>query len=269
MQAKYDKYLSLIKKAQDKDGFIESSHCDSLLLSGLAGCAPGVEVNIDAAHHEDGTWRRRPCDRPCWPEHSKSTISRDMLLGLCWYAYYNKRLDISEGVIKYAFRHCFKMGKGTKLEGFSRIMMTPGLLATFAWVSYKLGGPNRWWLRWIPTVTKGKAVGYRGHLAVLHELLRKKLSGKANNKMLAEYAEYDKQNPLYLYAAGRYEEAEAVLMNAKLFPANELPSTRHRKHPWLPMWESWTDNWKPGKGPIHPHSGGDFLFVAALLMSKI
>src|SRR5690606_36989106 len=64
-----------------------------------------------------------------------STISRDMLLGLAWYAWCNKRLDISEGVIKYALKNWGVMGEGDP----ARTNIMPNLFSTFCWISYRLG----------------------------------------------------------------------------------------------------------------------------------
>ncbi|MFA5999970.1 MAG: hypothetical protein WC783_03270, partial [Candidatus Paceibacterota bacterium] len=129
IKAKYDKYISLIKEAQDNHGFIESQKCDSLIFTSLVGCLPEVNVDIKAAFDsKTGTWQRRPIERPCYPAHSKSTISRDQLLGLAWYTFYNKKLDISEQIVKYAINHAGYMGKGS----LSRINIRPSLLATYA-----------------------------------------------------------------------------------------------------------------------------------------
>ena len=181
LEDKYKLYKYLLPEIQDKYGFTLSDECDSLLFSGLLGSVEGVDIHIDVAQDPStGQWMRRPIMYPaCWDcsnplstwqriklvlkhilatrkvdkvqisklfDQGGSSISRDMLLGLAWFAYFNKRLDISEQVIKYALSHYCVMGQGT----ISRTLLTPGLLSTFAWISYRLGGPNRWWLRCIP-----------------------------------------------------------------------------------------------------------------------
>lgn len=252
-------YQRLLK--QDEDGFIESHECDSLLFSSLVGCVPGIKVDIDKAFNGQ-TWERRQCKNPCFPDHSKSSISRDMLIGLCWYAYYNNRLDISESVINHAFKNKMIMGKGA----ISRIIMTPGLLATYAWVSYKLGGKNRWWLRWIPTGIPSGLEGYQAHLAVLHGLLRKDLSKtKKIDKTLGDYFRHDPRNPLFAIAVGKFDEAKKILKNQSLWPNTRLPDVMDRKPQWLMERDS--AEWVPGKGNT-VHSGGDFLFAVWLLIKK-
>jgi hypothetical protein len=249
-------YKRLLK--QDEDGFIESTECDSLLFSALAGCVPGIKVDIDKAF--DGkTWQRRQCSNPCFPEHSKSSISRDMLIGLAWFSYYNSRLDISESVINHAIKNHMIMGEGK----LSRTIMTPGLLSTYAWISHKLGGKSRSWIRWIPTGVPTGLSGYQAHLAVLHNLLRKELtSSEKYGKMFYSYYEQSKNNPLFAIAAGRHTEAENSLMNGSLWPDQRLPSELDRKPQWL--MERDESEWLPSPG-IKVHSGADFLFTAWLL----
>lgn len=270
LKEKYYIYSHFIKNKQDKDGFIVSDECDSLLFSGLVGCLPDISVDIDAARgKEDGLWLRRPKDIPCYPDHSASSISRDMLVGLAWYAYKNRRLDISEGVIKYAFKHWFIMGEAKDWKTkIGRCFLTPGLLATFAWISYTLGGPSRPWLRWIPIWMSERADGYEAHIAVLHALLRRKLTWRDDNKeMLKFHADRQPKNPLFLYAAGYDTEAMKVLLTRKWWPHDRLPSAKERKEQWLPQ-RDFSDDWRPTKqDKVHP--GGDFLFCAALILNKL
>lgn len=243
---------------QDEDGFIDSEHCDSLLFSALTGCVPDIKVDIDKAFNGK-TWERRQCKNPCFPEHSKSSISRDMLLGLAWFAYYNKRLDISESVINHALKNNMIMGEGK----LARIIMTPGLLATYAWISYKLGGPSRFWLRWIPTNITKNQTGYQAHLTVLHGLLREKVSGKVKNLDVFDYYyKHSPKNPLFAIAASHYKEAEDSLIEDTFWPNNRLPTNKDRKPQWL--MERDPSEWIPGDED-KVHSGADFLFTSWLI----
>ena len=186
LQEKHNTYLELIKSQQDCHGFIDSDRCDSLLFSGLIGCVPGVKVDIAAAFDpKDQQWKRRPIECHCYPVGSSSSISRDMLLGLAFYTWRNKRLDISEHIIKYALSHWFIMGEAATLKyKLGRCLLTPGLLATWAEISYRLGGPNRWWLRYIPQFESKSVTGFQAHLSILHCLLREELTGKLNEVVL-------------------------------------------------------------------------------------
>lgn len=272
LHRKYVTYTNLVEQVACHYGFIEHKHCDSLCFTGLLGCVPEMVVDIDAAFDKDtGMWHRRPIDCPCWPKHSKSTISRDMLVGLAWYAFHNKRLDISEQVITYALSHWLKMGKGTGLEGWSRIIITPGLLATFSWISYKLGGPSRAWLRWVPVSFGTKVMtGFQAHLQVLHILLRKQVSGKESDNdryILREQAKRSSQNALFQYAAGNTTRARALLTNDKWWPEKRLPTVGDRREPWL-FQRDYGEDWQPAVG-AKKHSGGDFLFLYWLICKQV
>lgn len=292
LDRKYKNYFRLIKDHQDKHGFVHSDECDSLLFSGLVGCT-GLPVDIDAAQDFDHKWLRRPYDaEPCydcndswvlkdrlmsmfkyWKENGfnkealqkifeagGSTISRDMLLGLAWYAYSNKRLDISEGVIKYAISHWLIMGKGTP----TRTFMTPGLLSTYAWISYRLGGPSRLLLRYIPQSESRGLTGFQAHLSVLHILLRNKLTGKRKyTNILDCHAKRQINNPLFQFAAGYVDAAKVLLGNENWWPEGRLPTAKDRYSDWLPQRDYGSD-WEPSNGN-KVYSGGDFLFVYWLI----
>jgi hypothetical protein len=266
LELKFNKYLELIKSKQDVNGFIETDKCDSLLFSGLVGCVPGVKVILETARSGGGRWFRRPVHyySECYScGESKSTISRDMLLGVAWYAYFNKRLDISEGVINYALSHLCVMGKGP----LSRTFMTPSLLATFAWVSYKLGGPSRPWLRWIPEDFNAKLSGYQAHLQALHVMLRQLVTGKTTlrqevtlNRLRREHP----KNPL-MWVNARDDASNiwlyALLSDDTVWPNGELPNSwMHRKDSWVVQRDDGPD-WRPSTEDNKVHSGGDYLFV--------
>lgn len=272
---KHNKYLELIKTVQDKSGFIQSDECDSLLFSGLVGCVPGVKVNITDARDDEGMWQRRPTHLPSCYDGSPNatTISRDMLMGLAWYAWKNKCLDISEQVVKYALKHNFIMGKSVSKQNlFAKCMITPGLLATYAEISYRLGGPNRWWLRWIPQIESKSVKGFQAHLCMLHCILRKELTGKLPKRIedvVLYHAQRESKNPLFQYAIENYTSAIAVLLDSKLWPDEALPTRSDRKEAWL-LQRDYGLDWQPtADNPTKVHSGGDFLFVSSLILQKI
>ncbi len=301
LQEKFNLYLKLVKTQQKEAGFIYVDECDSLLFSGLIGCIPGIQVNVDAAHDPDTLqWLRRPrtlppcydCSQPWsfwsrikeialtltkkdlsqgyWKEKIQtvferggSSISRDMFMGLAWYTFHNKRLDISESVINYALSHWLIMGEGTP----TRTFMTPGLLSTWAWISYRLGGPSRPWLRYLPQSESKNVVGFQAHLSVLHILLRNKLTDKSKYKDVLEY-QYRRQpmNPLFAIAAGYTSEVYTLLMNSQWWPENRFPSSKDRSSDWLTQ-RDYGKDWLPDvESEEVVFNGGDFLFTAALLL---
>lgn len=228
---KYKFYLTQLPKVSDEHGFVFSDECDSILFSCLMAIDPNIKFNIDVAFDpKTKMWHRRPCSKPCYPVHSKSTISRDMFLGILYYAYFRRRLDIIEQVITYALSHCLNMGKGD----LSRTIMTPALLGTFAWASYRLGGPSRWLLRQIPLGLSENTTGYQTHLAVLHGLIRNKLEKKDNHlDLFRKHAKEQPMNALFQYAVGDLEKVYTIINNERYFPSNRLPNHLDRKPEYL------------------------------------
>lgn len=270
--SKYNKYIQLIKrKHQDRYGFIDTKHCDSLLFTGLLGCVPEIEVYIKAAFDNDkGMWHRRPLDKPCFDcknnkdVGSKSTISRDMLIGLAWYCWFNKRGDIVSQVVDYAVKNFGFMGCGA----IGAINIMPPLFATFCWMDHKLNGTNWWLTRKMPADLGNKTEGYESHLQVLHILLRSEIVGKlskSEKKVIAYQAKRQPNNPLFVYANGDKEKALELLDNGKYWPKQRLPNTQDRKEGWLfqrdegPDWQAHPD------GRKEEHHGGDYLFLYWLI----
>lgn len=308
LQQKFDFYLSQLKSQQDAAGFIYSDECDSLLFSGLVGSVPKTNIDISKAQDpKSGQWFRRPtflepcydCSQPwsfwsriceIWKavdlkslskssyrqtfaaqaqaifEQGGSSISRDMFVGMAFYCWFNKRLDLSESVVKYALKHLCIMGQGTP----TRTLLTPGLLATFAEISYCLGGPNRWWLRKIPQSEDPSLVGFEAHLSVLHILLRRYLTGE-NPFRDVLWKQYVRQptNPLFAFAADVISGARNILLMPSLWPEDRLPTNRDRSCNWLLERDMGTD-WQPDttSPTTTVFSGGDFLFTAWLILEK-
>lgn len=269
---KLNKYLDLIKTKSDLDGFIEHDCCDSLLFTSLVGSV-GHKVDIEAAIDEMGAWQRRPTHSPCYPEGSKSSISRDMLLGLMWYIWRNNRLDLAEEMWAYGKKHSWIMGVGDP----ARIYLTPGLQATLAEIIFQLGGSNHWFSRNMPQVWTKGLDGYQLHLEALHILLRGELMGHVTSSMkesIDDMASRYIQNQLFTLAKARFSDDQysasfngtltAVgLQDVDLWPNDRLPTSLDRDSHWL-----FEDNdLSKGTDPNKIHTGGDLVFCAGLLMN--
>lgn len=294
---KFDTYKRLLR--QDEYGFIDSDHCDSLLFSGLVGCVQGVNVEIEMARDSSGLWHRRPLawtmNRGCcgegaartvwqrlkdawavrWDktkmqkefERGSSTISRDMLVGLAWYCWFNRRGDIAEDVVRHALSNRLCMGVGTP----TRTTITPALLATFALISAALGGPKRRWLTWVGT---GRCFegGFQAHLWVLHTLLRKKMGGKVSELQwdcLVFHAKRQPKNPLFRIAVNDKKGAAALLENRKWWPEGRLPTAGDRSEGWLTQRDYGQDWMQAFVNRDKIHHGGDYVFTYALLNDKL
>ncbi len=176
-------YLQLVKSHQDKDGFILTAECDSLLFSSLLATSPEIRIDITAARNADGQWLRRPL---IYPEclacgGSASTISRDQFWGLLSTIWASKRLDIALQLYYYGRKHNWIMGAGL----LNPTIFMPDMIALLAEMIYKMGGPNLWGgrsLAALPCMFTVLNVGYAAHLDMLQILLTSEVSGKAPKK---------------------------------------------------------------------------------------
>jgi len=275
LEAKYNTYLDLYQDQQDSHGFILSDACDSLLFTGLLGAVLPEGIDIHAAEKTPGEWTRRPLvdgKDTCYPDNSKSSISRDMLLGLQWYAWGNKNLRILKNLWDYGTEHTWVMGKGAP----SRILFTPNAQALLAEGIYRLGGTDHFIARAIPVV-RGKNEGFQAHLDYLSILLRAEYEGKMDADSLSLMGHHLNRQPrnslvsyiYHRYTDGVYDQAVNTLLDSQLFPEDRLPTSADRKTPWL--WERDDGpNWKPRiGGDVHSHPGGDFLFMAHLILRDL
>lgn len=273
IKEKADLYSILIQTQSDQSGFIHTDECDSILFSSLKG----ISVNLDIleARDENGRWHRRPLTyEPCYPDHSKSTISRDMLIGVMWYAFSNARLDIAEELFQYGEKNNWIMGEGD----VTRIYFTPNLQATLADLIYKLGGENHYVYRNLPRSWPEGLTGFELHLQILHIELFGQLNGFIDKNMVDVVKGAFKrqpENPLISFVYSKYVDSNVLwdcvqdLKNEKYWPSDRLPTNRDRKEPWLFQRDSGTD-WEPdASGEVKTHSGGDFLFLSKLIMDYV
>jgi len=268
LQEKFTLYKNLIKEHQDEYGFI-SSDCDALLWSSLVSIA-GVEVRIEAAKDENGRWYRTP-KKDCFSSgRSKSTISRDMLLGIYWHAYYGRKSELSKNLIDYAVENRLQMGEGDQ----SRIFLTPNMLGLLADINSKLGYNKYFILRGIPKDFYPNLIDFEAHLQVLYILLAGKVTGSISDaaKMrLIEHAARQESNILFqfavrLYTDGQYEKLIDSLLDDRFFPSDRLPSTNERCDTWL--WQrDFGKDWEPCEGNKE-HHGGDFIFLSYLILEE-
>lgn len=272
LRLKHDLYLTLSKSHQDADGFILSQDCDSLLWSSLYGVGGG-EVQIHAAQDSNGAWHRRSLNLPeCYSDGSASTISRDMFIGLMWFAWEKKDLTTMNDLFHYGRNHNWVMGDGD----ISRTYFVPGLQATLSEIIKKLGGTNREEYRSIPQVYS-KNTDYQAHLDMLHILLRADLTGSIDEATL-NIVKYNHKrslgNPFYSYVYHRFVDGDQtetyqILLNPTYpFPEGHLPTSAEYCTEWFTQRDA-GQNWEPcTANGVTEHPGGDFIFVSYLLLSR-
>lgn len=270
-QAKLDKlntklelYKNLEQYQTDTDGFVQHDECDSLLFSGLIGIA--TDVNLLSARDDSGKWHRRSLQHPECYKGIGSTISRDQLMGVMWWSWRNKRLDVVKDLFSYGESHDWIMGDGDP----SRTYFTPNMQSTLAELMRHLGGKDRPLYRNIPKIYS-KNIGFLAHLDMLHILLRSELVGNITDSE-RNIVTYNYQrvpdNALYSFIYHKFKDGNQTetvdaLLNEQIFPNDRLPTSKDRCEPWIyqrdlgSSWEPCDDN--------KTHSGGDFIFVATLL----
>jgi len=247
-------------------GFIYTDHCDSLLFSALNAVACNERIDIRDAEGEPGEWFRRPA-KDCFPDHSKSTISRDMLLGVILYAVHFNEPDILDDLWEYGSSNNWVMGEGL----LDRTLFTPTMIAILAEARYKLSGVD------VAARHLGQTYdstpGYRSHLSILKMVIKSKLEGLSSwdKRNLRKLKEKNPTNPLIqaMYAkhiGGDYTAALVHLL--KDFPVDRLPTTDDWCSEWRTQLKAGDDFLKPCPGS-KTHSGGDFLFVAALILGGL
>jgi hypothetical protein len=214
-----------------------SNTCDSLLFAGLLEASIPGTINILEAEVEPGKWLRKPLKYgECYPANSKSSISRDMLVGLYWYLWVNKDLDAAIRLMDYARANNFIMGEGDP----SRISLMPLLTSLLGDLIYQLsnkqinyssernatiGLPDSVWF-------PAGLVGYEAHLQVWLILLSGELNGYISDTQLDRLKEHSSRVPWnILYQAayikwttGDFRLVEEQLLNSPFFPNDKLPS---------------------------------------------
>lgn len=238
IRSKALRYRELAKAEQDANGFLYTHRCDSLLFSGLYSAAvPEKDVNILAAY-ESGQWFRRP-SKDCGPEfgNSRSTISRDMILGVMWHIWRNRDLAMAEHLREDIKSNNYILrGDGTPGELF----VIPSFVHTLDLIIGSLGGKSEVGDLLLPNLWDDSN-GYVSHLTVWHILLRGEARGYIVRSELDELERIyltNRNNPLYSaayhkYMTGDMAEATKLLLNNNLWPANELPDNRNYCSLWL------------------------------------
>lgn len=269
-------YLDLVKSQQGLAGFIDLEACDSVLYSGLLGAA-GADVTLTAARDGAGTWTRNPT-RDCYADGgSDSSFSRDMYMGLLWYAAETKDLALVQETYDYCNSHTTNVGlgcvfgKGSILD--PKYIISPNLISTTAELLYRLGGEDHSIARNMYTRESSGLTGFQAHLSVLHILLRGKLIGtipQSSLDRLAEQIDRQPENSLFQLAYHRYtdgDQSAAIqgLLKEAHFPASRLPASQDRCEQYLFQRDFGAD-WMPCADENKTHSGTDFLFATKLLL---
>lgn len=269
LKEKQSVYLSLLPSVQGVGGFIQSEACDSLLFTSLLASVNVPGISLQQAEASPGRWLRRPASLPeCYSNGlSRSTISRDQLLGVLWWAFRTKQVQVVKDLWDYGESRDWFMGQDS--AGGTHTLFTP-LVPLIARIRYRLTGFDHP-ARFLPLASEfdQNKVGFEAHLQVLQVVLDSKVKGNisaSGSYRLEEQAARQPNNPLFQWAVGNYEGAADSLLNESWWPADRLPSKRDRKEPWL-LERDFGPDWEPADSD-QQLSGGDFLFVVSLVLAS-
>ena len=266
-------YLRLNSAQQDSNGFILTQHCDSLLFSSLNAVGRGERIQITAARDEEGQWFRRPLDLPeCYANReSRSTISRDMLIGLLLYLQHFQESKLVADLWNYGSTNNWIMGEG---EGINRVaaVLSPSLIKVLAEMNYKMNGVDAD-ERHLPDLTIfTKDGGYVNHLNLLYFKLYSEVYGGITVLQYSELQRYvneiDPNNLLGLALLSKYTKIPLSLNKLNVYPAERLPTTAD----WCEEWYYQRQTGDVSQLPCEPttvHTGGDFLFLLYIINSPV
>mgnify|MGYP001615603093 CR=1 FL=1 len=243
------------------------------MFSGLLSAArPDLNINIDAAKDENGAWYRRP-GHDCGPafNNSRSTISRDMVVGLLWHMWRNKDVKGATALLKdLKARTYWLRGEGTAGE----LLMTPALVNTLAEMVFRMGGTSYDTERAFPAILDDSGEGFIAHLTVLHLLLRGEILGglfESDIKTLKSYMDKSPQNPLFVGAYHKYSDGNQsamidMLMDNSEWPNNSLPTTENHCSNW-PVQRVYDEkNWG-ACSPTKEHTGAELVVIYSLIFN--
>ena len=269
LSQKQSLYRDLVPSRQSQDGFLEVDHCDSLLLTSLLGASGSTIANIRAAEVVPGKFLRRPpSEGECYPKNSGSSISRDMLLGLMWYAWSLKDLQILEDLYEYGSKNNWVMGEGDPARTGFRTLRGTLVAAINA-----LGGPKRPIAELFTDPQLITQSGFGAHLQALHILLRGEIYGRMsgwNKSKLKGLAAENPDSPLMQAAAARWVSSSYLdsflkaASNTQYFPSDRLPTSADRCTDWATQQNNPRD-WAPCPEENRIHSGGDLLYSLWIL----
>lgn len=285
-----EKQASLLQELADNysalqpAGWTDTDECDALLFNSLRGTA-GVPLAVEQAEDPEhpGRWYRRPISLPeCYASGaSTSTISRDMLIGLYWYAWNSGNSRIVADLWNYGASRDWFMGDG-QLSGAGTVLNS-NMIALLGRLCVRLdagcSGNYESWSK-VPLTYELPPTGFQRHLEALQILLLGEMDGQLPGYLvdrLRLHSEEQPNNPLFALGMVLYDKWNPGEIDARL---NDWP-TDH-----LPTSANWCSNWRveaEGPGPLEPsgsrgwnpcpennsvHSGGEILFLSRVLGGK-
>ena len=247
---KAELYKSLSKEWAHQGG------CDSLGFTSLCKLSGGCgEAVITDAEGEPGRWYRNP-GKECYPNNSKSDISKDMFVMLLPYLYASGDKQNIQEIYDYGQKNGWVMGRGY----LSRTLLTPPLIFL---LEQMLG---RWGIE--SDIKETTKAGFEKHLDAIYLINKWMVNKYIDSLQLAQIKQYKDENPsnalmqaiYHKFTDGDQSDAIAILLDESLFPRDRLPTAKDRCEEYL--WQrDYGDDWKPCDKEKN-HDGVDFLIAA-------
>lgn len=248
--AKAELYKSLHK------GWAHQGGCDSLGFTSLCKLSGGCgEAVITDAEGEPGRWYRNP-GKECYPNSSKSDISKDMFVMLLPYLYASGDKQNIQEIYDYGQKNGWVMGRGY----LSRTLLTPPLIFL---IEQMLG---RWGVE--SDIKETTKAGFEKHLDAIYLINKWMVNKSIDSLQLAQIKQYKDENPsnalmqaiYHKFTDGDQSDTIAILLDESLFPRDRLPTAKDRCEEYL--WQrNYGDDWKPCDSD-KIHDGADFLIAA-------
>lgn len=271
-------YCELSKELYEEKGYVHDK-CDGLLFTSLHALACPY-VSIEAFQKSPGLWKRSPTHDCFSKGESRSGLSRDMILGVLFYAWQYNRLDIIDSLISYGRDNDWYMCGGeyeSEKWRLGRCKMSKTIIATIYEVGVALGyecdtGCNL--ARAVPQVWNPYETGFQAHLLNIHILLRGLVQGAINDNQIAQLkyqAERVPQNQLFLVNSaiwGGGDINRSNILYSSYFPKDRLPSSNERCTDYL--WQrDFGKDWEKCPQDNEVYHGTDFLLVSVLLLQEL
>lgn len=271
LDAQVHTYTGLLNAHRHTAGFILTDECDSTYLSGLIGAALPGTVDLTQARGDGNQWYRRP-DHNCGPAfgNSRSTISRDMMLGVMWWMWRNKDLESANSLMKTLQNDKYVLkGEGSAGE----LVFIPSYTNTLAELVLALGGPRYEGELHLPVIIDSSGTGFERNLAVWHLLLRGEIMGglpASDVETLKTHAIAQPKNPLYQAAYHKYLDGDMssvvqLLLDSDEWPRDSLPTSKNHCDAW-PVQREWSEKDWGSCEPLVEHTGGELIVIYYLIM---
>lgn len=248
-------------KVAKLSGWPSTRDCDALLWAGLAKAAGVKDIDLKLAEYDDsGELNRRP--KPsCYPGESKSSVSRDMVLGFLWGVWRSSDKDALNRFQSRTEQKNWVIGAPYP-ERIGETLMTGNLIGLLGRMSCELS-KNCPLYRKIEPVHSKSPTDYIQHLTVLFILLNGEVWGTRDTEydkavsfkypgevtqsdikesdldILGWHYEQNKKDALFsaawhLYKDGNFDEPIDLLMSDDYaYPSYVRGSDAYRDVHWL------------------------------------